>query len=179
MMPSERRALRLSYAAALALPLLAVGGVRMAWLSKGPASAGASQIKATNPKGILDKDKPASPVTRHAHAEIERVVSSTLANALGPCPLYAPEIRRSAAPPSPANIPGIPQASSIPDFRLTSIATGGRDLMAVVDGRVRRVGEEVREGWKVESIDKAAQTVTFAGPDGQSSVAKLRTDDKR
>ncbi|MEK6703297.1 MAG: hypothetical protein AABZ53_13620 [Planctomycetota bacterium] len=179
MMPSEQRALRLSYVAALALPLMTVGGVRTAWLAQGPAKAGATQVKSAERKGgSQENDKAPPPVARRPQDDLARAITATLTNPLGPCPLFVPEIHRTAAPPSPSDIPGIPMVA-VADFRLTSIATGGRELMAVIDGRVRRIGDEVREGWKVESIDRVAQTVTFSGPLGRSTVARLRPDDKR
>lgn len=178
MMPSEQRAVRISFLAALTLPLLTVGGIRTAWLAKGPATAGASQVKPVERKNGSPESKAPAPVPRHARDELARAISSTLTTTLGPSPLFAPEIHRSAAPPSPSEIPGVPMVD-VAEFRLTSIATGARELMAVIDGRVRRVGEEVRDGWKVESIDKIAQTVTFSGPDGRSAIAKLRSDDRR
>ena len=46
----------------------------------------------------------------------------------------------------------------------------------MIDGKVRRPGDDLGRGWSVSAIDRTAGVVTLAGPDGESMTLTLRKD---
>jgi len=54
-----------------------------------------------------------------------------------------------------------------PGIELSAVM-GGRQPVAVIDGRLQRVGDEVAAGWTIHSIDALARTVIITGPGGES-----------
>ena len=61
-----------------------------------------------------------------------------------------------------------------PEFAVTSIMVARGETIAVVKGRLRRVGDSPLAGWQITQIDAAAGTVTFTHEDGRSEVVALR-----
>lgn len=61
----------------------------------------------------------------------------------------------------------------IPTFVLTSVVRGTTP-MAVIDGRLRRVGDLAQDGWTVEQIDPDAGTVRLTHPSRGSINVRLR-----
>ena len=67
----------------------------------------------------------------------------------------------------PAGAPATPSASRFDDlFRVTSLMATRDGAVAVIDRKLRRVGDGLDEGVTVESIDLAARVVTLRSPDG-------------
>jgi hypothetical protein len=62
----------------------------------------------------------------------------------------------------------------LPEFSLTSIADGARQTIAMIDGKVRRVGDDLGEGWTVSGIEHSSGQVTIASPDGVLHTLMLR-----
>jgi hypothetical protein len=62
----------------------------------------------------------------------------------------------------------------LPEFSLSSIAGGTRQSFAIIDGKVRRVGDDLGDGWIVSGIDAANGEVTVLGPDDVSISLDLR-----
>ena len=60
------------------------------------------------------------------------------------------------------------------EFTLTSIAGGSRQTIAMIDGTVRRVGDDLGDGWSVTQIEHASGTVVLSGPDGLTHTLTLR-----
>lgn len=68
----------------------------------------------------------------------------------------APSSAKPAADTSPQ--PARPRAKT--EFKLTAIV-GGRQTIAVLNSKVRRVGDDAGQGWIVQSIDREAGVVTL------------------
>jgi hypothetical protein len=69
-----------------------------------------------------------------------------------------------------------PQAvqTRLPEFSLTSIAGGTRETIAMIDSKVRRVGDDLGDGWIVSAIKHASGEVTLDGPEGATLTLTLR-----
>lgn len=66
----------------------------------------------------------------------------------------------------------IEEAPKAPALRLSSIASG-RDVVAVINGAVRRVGDSVGGEWTIERIDHSAGTVTIEHPSGATETIAI------
>ena len=75
-----------------------------------------------------------------------------------PAPTEAPSVAAAAADPAPA-------------ISVNSIMAGRGGAIATVNGKLRRVGDEVAPGWKITAIDAGAGTVTVRHADGREIVA--------
>lgn len=60
-----------------------------------------------------------------------------------------------------------------PQFHLTSILKG-KSPFATINGRLRKVGDEVEGAWTVHQIDPEAGTVLISAPGRESVLVKLR-----
>lgn len=85
-----------------------------------------------------------------------------------------PWIRATAAtgptePPSRGTVEVPP-----PEFSVTSIMVARGETIAVVQGKLRRIGDLPVAGWQIAQIDADAGTVTFAHQDGRRAVVALR-----
>lgn len=157
---------RSSAIACVAVPLLAVLAIRTFLPGGGPTTAGAS----TTPTAPASRDVPK---VRDIHdpPELVQAVRDALAAPAGPCVVAAPLERVEVRTPAP------PKANqSKPVFALTSVAGGGSTSIAMIDGKVRRPGDDLGRGWSVSTIDRTAGVVTLAGPDGDSMTLTLRKD---
>ena len=101
----------------------------------------------------------AEPETRRM---AEAFAASLNAVAIRGTPFYFPESFPEVLPSVPGSEPGNDPApqSPPPAVTVTSILGNGRGAMAIVNGRVRRAGDEVAPGWAVRSIDAQAGLVT-------------------
>lgn len=55
-----------------------------------------------------------------------------------------------------------------PEFALTSVMSGRRGAMCVINQKVHQVGAEVAPGWRIAAIDAEARSVKLEGPRGES-----------
>lgn len=94
-------------------------------------------------------------------------------------PMGASPFARGAALSSNAgdDAPATTSASEAPAFAVSAILADrkGGPAIAVVNGKVRRVGDVAAPGWTVASIDAAAGEVALTGPEGQRATASTRT----
>lgn len=67
----------------------------------------------------------------------------------------------------------------VPDFAVTSIMVARGETIAVVKGKLRRVGESPVTGWTVSQIDPDAGKVTFTHESGRTEVVSLRSREPR
>ncbi len=72
----------------------------------------------------------------------------------------APEAARAAPPAADVS----PDA---PAMTLSTIFTSSNAALAIINGKVHRVGDRVSGDWTVRSIDGPGMTVVVAGPDGR------------
>jgi hypothetical protein len=148
------------------LPACAVGAARLAFPNLGPASAQASAAQ-PQPEGADAGPKPLEPAQNPAMvAEASRL----LAEPIGPSPLsdHTPKTKPVVITAEPE-----PEKAPPPEFTLTSVAGRGDRGFAMIDGTLRRVGDDLGEGWTVREIDIAARTVKVAGPDALVLVLTL------
>lgn len=78
-------------------------------------------------------------------------------------PFYQPIVREE--PPEQKTAPVEPSPSA-PTFVLSGIMNS-RPPIAVIDGDVHRVGDDLGDGWRVESIDARALAVVLRHQDGR------------
>jgi hypothetical protein len=157
----------LSILAAGALPPAAV------LIARASFPAGLSEARAASPAAkavkLVEKSDAAkawAPRTATTDPALLASVLEELRKPIGRSPLglpLQPTVERSA--PTPVTPPRA--QPEIVQFRLTSISGGPRQTIAVIDGRVRREGDEIRPGWTLVSIDRAAQVALITGPSGQ------------
>lgn len=157
-------------AAALVTPVLAVQGLRLILgPSAGPAtsSAGVVQPPPAVPQTDAPAQKPLTDQQKHAArwaAALDRTKSVT-----------SPMLHVIARPadPVPTNItittPDNHAAGPIrpiADLSLGAIMGSPESALALIGGKVRRVGAQVEPGWTIKAISVRDQTVLIEGPGG-------------
>ncbi len=154
---------RLIVAAAGAAPLALT--LALAWLDAPPGPATVYADPLDEPAIAA----PAAPV----RTDRERVAAAYAAaqrdKPVGAAPFLYPQMSRSepiaAAPPSqPVDPP--------PAVSVNTIMSGRGGAMATVNGKLRRLNDEVAPGWIIVAIDAAAGTVTVRHADGREIVAQ-------
>jgi hypothetical protein len=98
-------------------------------------------------------------------------------------------VERARADRSPmlhAEAPAVPAASAsapaavvvvdetLPKVTLTAVLSREGREIALLNGRMHRVGDEVLPGWTVESIDSRGVSVTLKSREGRSMVVEAR-----
>ena len=159
--------------AAVAFPLIGAGAGRFLHFGSSPAQASASVnslMANTHGSGndaaaSLAFDIPKLPGSDRDSGAIERIYRAAHQKAFDRVPLQL--VPKRLAPIAQVPAPVLKQS---PDERLveaiasaktlefTSILSG-REMLAVISGRPRRVGENVKKGWKLISINAASATV--------------------
>lgn len=82
-------------------------------------------------------------------------------------------VRTDTGAVAPAPEPGVERPANM---TLTSIMVAGEQPVAVVMGKLRRPGDEIAAGWKLDSIDASAGLVTLRHTSGQTWVLQLNPD---
>jgi hypothetical protein len=59
-------------------------------------------------------------------------------------------------------------------FEVSAIVNSPKGAIAVIEGKPRRVGDAVADGWSVAAIDPVALTVTLSRADGQATMLRMR-----
>ncbi|MDX2115860.1 MAG: hypothetical protein SFZ24_09630 [Planctomycetota bacterium] len=167
-MSSARRSETL-VAAALAGPPIVVLLLR-ASLTIGPSPATAALPAPAAPPALQAATEPAlTPEQKAALGWIaEQSADVVTRSPMNHPPAIAAEQPAEQAPAEPAARPA--PAGQPPRFVATTIMAGPRGGVAVINGRVYRVGESPAPGWRVESIDAGSSTVELTGPDGQTAT---------
>lgn len=161
----SRGAMFASAAALVAGPSLCFLLVRTMAGSSSPATAQAGPAGET-PRVANMQVEPPSRQQRDVAAASE----SALAEAFGPSPIATPPV---LAMPELAAFHS-QESNRQEKFVLTAIING-REVMAVVNGKPRRVGDFLPNGWQIESIEPQSERVMLTAPNGQRSLLKLRT----
>lgn len=137
-------------------PVAVVLALRMLAPIAGPQPASAAAAT-SDPAAV----PPSAAVYSPGQVEAARHAAARVIEVGMPSPFILPEVPRPSAG---ATIPPVHQPVASPqpraEFRLSAII-GGRETVAVINGKVRRVGEEPAPGWKVESIDANGGKVTL------------------
>lgn len=99
-----------------------------------------------------------------------QVVGAGLASPLDhpiAAPAPAPAVARVDPEPAPVIEPEpVNTEDPLSGLRLTALLGGRSGALAMIDGRIFRIGDEVRPGCKLLSIDAKADRIEVARPDG-------------
>jgi hypothetical protein len=154
--------------AALAAPAAVVGFLHTALgpapVPPDPRDGGALPVSTTT--------TPSTP----EQARAAEWLSSLNFDALLPSPLDhpAPAVQREEPSPSPTFIEPEPEAAPGADplagLKLKAVLGSQNGSMAMINGRIFRVGDEVRPGCKVLSVDAHANRVEIQRPDGTTGI---------
>lgn len=154
---------RLLLVGAFAAPLALALALRALGSGPGPAAAFADEE-------LFDMPDPAPAATVRTFTPEELAAAafaeSKRAEPVGEAPLVYPK----AAPVEAASASAAPVDPG-PAISVNSIMAGRGGAMATVNGKLRRVGDEVAPGWKITAIDAGAGTVTVRHADGREIVA--------
>lgn len=152
----------------LVAPIVVTQGA--SWLSS-PRHAAADQAFA-EPAPLAPQDrqlsKPGAPDI--LAWERDELGALAFANPLArPVPSEAPSQDMAQAPqPSPE-----PDVAPAPELRLSGMTGRGSTGMAIINGRLRRIGEVIAPGYRLLSVDAASRTVTIEGPGAKAQTLTL------
>jgi hypothetical protein len=165
-------------AALVVMPLLAMGGLRM--LKRNPAAAFGGEIPSATPF----TPKAESKASANALALVSQF-NAEASRGFGPSPM----INRAPAPPKVQPKPEVPTVKTqepqvpahttthqqvvAPDLQISSIMAARGGSVAVINGKLRRIGDAVGNGFKVSSINAGTGEVEIAHPSGETAVFHL------
>lgn len=78
-----------------------------------------------------------------------------------------PDVEEEEQDAEPEAAPPSPTASAPPAITISSVLRGAAGVAAVIDGRIRRVGDGLGAGWTITAIDATARSVTLRHADGR------------
>ncbi|MBX9737471.1 MAG: hypothetical protein K2X32_11150 [Phycisphaerales bacterium] len=168
---------RLMTAGALIAPILVVQLVRIGFgPGAGPAmSTAAVGMPDASVQSTEAAQKPSAPLTAQ-----DRTVAAWIAKLQRPDAIkspmeFIPAPESVAATQEPVEVPRvqisqgdttIPVAMRVPvDLTLGAIMGSSDSALALIGGKVRRVGDTIYPGWTITSINPREQTVTITGPE--------------
>lgn len=163
---------RLWTAGALLAPVLISMAAR-AVLQSGPReSPAAVTVAAVVPEPMLTAEPVAKALTGDqvkagrwlASVERARAERSPMLHA------EAPAVPAAASAP----VPVLVVDETLPKMTLTAVLSREGQEIALLNGRMHRVGDEVLPGWTVESIDSRGVSVTMRSREGRSMVVETR-----
>ncbi|MCK6475640.1 MAG: general secretion pathway protein GspB [Phycisphaerales bacterium] len=163
-------------AAQVAVPLCMVLGIRMMTLDGGPARASA----AATPTPTLEMPAPVAEepgmdeLTSRQVAEAGRVATLPIERDPFWSRAFASEDPSTVALAPLPGMPGdeTPKPAQLPSLKFTSVASG-RETVAVINGKVCRVGDQVAPEWTLFEIDPSSNTVTVEHATGQRETVTL------
>lgn len=154
---------------AVIAPALAATAVRFVEPSPNSATAALPAIEEpATPTPTLASEVPLSPQQARAKEAGKAPVSKDLATPF----LAAAEPVLPGAPGDSAGSERAPLAERHGPMTLTSIFSGRRTV-AIINGKLRRVGDEIETGWRVSEIDAGAGTVTISNTHGVRSTLRI------
>ena len=169
MIVTNRVIARASFAAILA-PLVIAAAIRVVEPAPlpGPSSASAEQDAEARAASAGRKIK----ITPEQTAAAEHIASLDAGAPVRNLFFYprAGEQRIDVAPDPVANPYDV-----APTFEITSIMKTRSGPVALINGRLRRVGDEVAPGWTVQSINDLTRSVTLTGPDQRTQTIVMPT----
>lgn len=171
---NNKRRLQLGQTASIAAPVLLILGMRSLF-SAGPADANAAaapdgqSAAAPAPGALVVAQPPAALSHEQQHAMDWR------ASLNFDVPLVSPMDARIEVDfhPVPAPVTPEPVVAEVvnPLDGLTLTATMGNQnaALAAISGRVYRIGEQVRPGWRLSSVDVRMGRIILTADDGQTA----------
>lgn len=127
-----------------------------------PARASAGEAGAAQGVEVRPAELTAAQRASLAHAAEVRAAG------MGRSPLYYPPARETGRGAREEERSAVELAA--PDLMVTSVVRGERAVFAIVNGRARRVGDEVEPGWTLVEIDPQRARVTVRCEDGRELV---------
>jgi hypothetical protein len=169
---------RLMCLAACLVPVAGAALSRYLPIGRGPATARAATNSTELPVAFYMPSLESTVATTSTSAAVEALRTKPFART----PVWAP-LRTD---PNDATVTAQTHVDSVPldakrkaalaDLKsvdVSSILTG-RQPLAVIAGKSRKVGDEIRGGWKITSIDPATGIVDVQHPDGGAAQIHLR-----
>ncbi len=148
---------QLKTATPVILPVLALYALK---LTAGPAPTFARQI--------VDDQPAVAPVrlVQPTDASLRCAVWETRQRALpcGPSPFFYPDGEEVIEPDQP--VEDAPQPRGKPAVTLGGVMGSGSRAVALINGTLHSVGDDVGGGWAIEAIDVNTQSVTLVHTDG-------------
>ena len=151
-------------AAPLALALVARLG-----LGGPPATAGAA-TQSESPDIVA----PASmPVLSEQQERVRLYAQAALAQPFAASPMHR---MKSTAPiePSAPEVRKVESVPATPHFEVTAVVVSSRQSLATINGKLRRIGDEVAPGWRLAQIDKVKGVLMITGDDGRHVEISIR-----
>jgi hypothetical protein len=150
------------------LPVLVVQGARS--LTNTPSAPTAASADATIAPAEAETEPAARPAPAAASRASMWLAERTPARS-APSPMDAPPAPEPVGMTAPSEPePIIEPSTTVPDapsLRVTSIVGTVENAVAMINAKVRRVGESPAEGWTITRIDASEQRVVITGPAGQ------------
>ena len=164
----------LMLAAAIVVPSLGVGVARFGVPIPGPASAAAVQESGAALPGVVSVG-----VGGTERQAITAAFRDEALKPFGPTPILNRLAELPSAPEAEpfhdqGNVDPSPhQAENTVVFVLSSVMGSSERSMAVINGKLRRIGDRLNDGWTVSAIDRDAGRVTVKSERGVSRVLSL------
>ncbi|MFZ2875498.1 MAG: hypothetical protein WAZ94_13575 [Phycisphaerales bacterium] len=111
------------------------------------------------------------------NAEIEAWEESVMSGPALRSPMVEPSQEHDPSPEAPVQAATTPPAPGVehPALLLSAVSGGrGSASAAIVNGRLRRVGEAVAPGYRLVSVDAAGRSARVEGPDGTVIVLLIQ-----
>lgn len=154
------------------VPFLAVGFARHLAGASGPSEAHADTTMFAEEGESLDPQDHPDRAEIHARIAVVDGPSSPSAPAVTLTRDLFPPAPEAASEPAPIAVQSAeaPRSRQTPEYggryKVTSLMAARDGAVAVIDRKMRRVGEDVGDGVVVESIDLDARVVVLVTPDG-------------
>lgn len=163
------RSRRATLSLCVVLPACAVLAARALFPTLAPSTAMAVEHNKQEP----EVDSGPKPIASTQNPAVAAEAARLLTQPIGPSPLAdkTPKTKPVVIEAEPEPVKAPP-----PEFTLTSVAGRGTRAFAMIDGKLRKVGDDLGEGWTVREIDTAGRTVRVAGPDEHVLVLTLRDE---
>jgi len=160
---------RFTFLAAALAPAVAVLIARTAAPHAGPSSAAA---KTTTPERIEPVQAMDGPMLTGKQPALAAALRSREYRYESPFVVPLSEAAREGLL---RDTQGKAQAAKAPEFVVTTVVAGAQSV-AIINGKVRRIGDELGDGWSVVEIDAPARRATVAHPEHGRLVLKIKTE---
>ncbi len=157
-MPGRRQLLRGAGIGAAATP------IAMALLFRWGTGGAPPQARATIDDGPSASQVMPLPKLTEAQVAVVTFARSAMQQPFGASPLHgaAPIVETTEESTAPTNV--VPVEVPAPSFHVKSVLVSSKGALATVNGRLRRVGDEIEPQWTLAKIDVDAGILVISGP---------------
>jgi hypothetical protein len=166
-----------SFVVAMAAPFVVVGVVRLSVRTQGPSQAVAAPAAVLfdiAPPQIEPAAKAMTPEERRA-ADWLRTWTPPSDSASPMAATPATNVADTQAP----EAPGEPRFMRPPSILLSSVVASRDKILAVIDGRVHVMGDDVAPGWRLSEIRRNPAEIDIVSSDGQTVTIRQPRPDFR